>query len=149
MVALKAAQLGAKRVVGIDLNPHAVKNAKLNQVKLGLNNVEFLEGSLFEPVAGQKFDVVTINPPYTNKKPANKTETCFWDENNQTTINFFKQFRNYLKPKGTVFLGWADFSSVKLVEQLAKENHVTLRLTNSRKTPSGLATFLVYQIVLE
>jgi release factor glutamine methyltransferase len=147
VIALRATQLGAKSVVGVDLNPNAIKNAKLNQLKLGLGNIQFLEGSLFEPVIGQVFDVITMNPPYTDKKPANKTEICFWDENNQTTVDFFRQFRNYLKPNGRVFLGWADFSSVKLVEELAKENRATLKLVNSRKTPSGLATFLVYQII--
>lgn len=146
-IALNAAQQGAKRVVGIDLNPQAIKNAKLNQQKFGLDKVEFLEGSLFEPVAGQKFDLITINPPYTSKKPANKTEICFWDENNQTTRDFFSQFRSYLNPGGKVFLGWADFSSIELIEELVRKYNVTIKLVNSRKTSSGMATFLVYQLI--
>ncbi len=147
VVALKAASLGANKVVGVDLNPNAVKNGKLNQERLGLKNLEFLEGSLFEPVKGSKFDVIAINPPYTNKKPANKTEICFWDEDNQTTKDFFKEFKDYLKPGGRVYFAWADFSSTELIEDLAKDNGVTLKLLDSSKTPSGLATFLVFQIV--
>lgn len=146
IIAIKAAKLGAKRVVGIDLNPESVKNAKLNKVKLDIKNIEFLEGSLFEPITGQKFDVITINPPYTDKKPANKTEICFWDENNLTSKNFFREFKDYLKPNGKAFFAWADFSSIELIEELARENNVKLRLVKSQKTPSGLARFLVYQL---
>jgi release factor glutamine methyltransferase len=39
---------------------YALENAKLN----GIGNVTFLAGSLFEPVAGQRFDAVLSNPPY-------------------------------------------------------------------------------------
>ncbi len=147
IVAIKAAMSGAKEVVGIDLNPSAVENGNVNKQKLVLRNVSFLEGSLFDPVKGRKFDVITINPPYTSKKPANKTEICFWDEDNQTTKQFFKEFKNYLKPDGRVYFAWADFSSLELIEDLAKENGVTLKLLDSTTTPSGLATFLVYQII--
>ncbi len=38
----------------------AIENASLN----GVNNVSFLHGSLFEPVAGKLFDAVLANPPY-------------------------------------------------------------------------------------
>ena len=54
----------AARVIGVDKNPRAVAfarfNARLNQVA----NVEFREGSLFEPVTGERFDLIVCNPPY-------------------------------------------------------------------------------------
>ena len=36
---------------------------------------------------------------------------------------------------------------MKLLEDLANENDVELKSLGSKKTPSGLATFLVYQLV--
>lgn len=148
IVALKAAQMGAKRVIGVDLNPDAIANANINKDKLHLQNIEFAEGSLFDPVEGQKFDVITINPPYTDMKTTNKTEIAFWDEDNKVTRKFFKKFRNYLKPSGTVYFAWADFGSLELLNKLARENNVILNLLKSGSTPSGLSHYLVYKFSL-
>lgn len=147
IVAVKAAMAGAEKVIAVDLNPEAVKNAKYNADKLGLNQVEVLDGSLFEPVGDETFDVIAINPPYTGKKPANKIEICFWDEDNNTTRQFFREYREHLNPGGRAYLAWADFSSVEFIEGLARENKVLLKLVESQKSSSGLATFLVYQLL--
>lgn len=148
VIALKASLLGARSVIGTDLNPNAVKAARLNQQNLGLANVKFLEGDLFEPVKGQKFDVITINPPYTSKKPKNKTEICFWDADNQTTKKFFKEYQKYLKPGGKVYIAWADFATVPdLPVRLAKTQDVKIKLLASQKHKSGLSTFMVYQLI--
>jgi len=147
IVAVKAAQRGADVVVAVDLNPEAVRNAKLNAEKLGLNQIEVREGFLFEPIDDQRFDVIAINPPYTGKKPANKTEICFWDEDNNTTRRFFAEYKQHLNPNGEAYLAWADFSSIELIEELAGANNTKLELVQSRSTPSGLATFLVYKLL--
>jgi len=52
------------RVVGTDTADAAVELARHNAARLGLGNVEFRAGSWFEPVAGERFDVVVSNPPY-------------------------------------------------------------------------------------
>jgi SAM-dependent methyltransferase len=53
-----------ERVVGVDVNPRAIAFARFNARLNGVANVEFREGSLFEPVAGERFDRVVCNPPY-------------------------------------------------------------------------------------
>ena len=146
IVAVKAAMSGARKVLAVDLNPEAVKNAVLNADKFGLSQIEVREGSLFEPVGKTSFDIIAINPPYTGKKPTNKTEICFWDEDNKTTRQFFEQYKEHLNPNGKVFLAWADFGSLELIRNLAKANATRLEVVNSKSTPSGLATFLVYQL---
>jgi SAM-dependent methyltransferase len=54
----------AARVIAVDVNPAALRftefNARLNQV----DNVECRQGSYFEPVAGESFDLVVSNPPF-------------------------------------------------------------------------------------
>lgn len=54
----------AERVVATDLNPRALRYVALNAALNGVANVETRHGSLFEPVAGQTFDLVVTNPPY-------------------------------------------------------------------------------------
>ncbi len=52
------------RVVATDLNPRALAYTEINAALNGLDNVETRLGSLFEPVAGETFDLVTCNAPY-------------------------------------------------------------------------------------
>jgi methyltransferase family protein len=55
----------ADRVVGVDVNPHALWFARLNQRLNGLANVTWLEGDWFEPAGRKRFDLVVANPPVT------------------------------------------------------------------------------------
>ena len=62
--AILAAQ-HAESVVGVDLNPRALRFARLNAALKGCESrVEFREGNLYEPVAGETFDLITVNPPF-------------------------------------------------------------------------------------
>jgi SAM-dependent methyltransferase len=54
----------AERVVGVDVNPRAVRFAAFNAQLNSLDNVETREGSLYEPVEGETFDLIVCNPPY-------------------------------------------------------------------------------------
>jgi SAM-dependent methyltransferase len=54
----------AQRVVAVDINPRAVRCARFNAHALGAVNVEVIEGDLFEPVRGERFDLITANPPF-------------------------------------------------------------------------------------
>jgi len=54
----------AESVVGVDLNPRALGFARFNARLNGVRNVEWREGDLFAPVAGERFDLVVSNPPY-------------------------------------------------------------------------------------
>jgi SAM-dependent methyltransferase len=54
----------AEHVVGVDLNPRAVAFARFNARLNGVGNAEFRAGDLFEPVRGERFDLVVCNPPY-------------------------------------------------------------------------------------
>lgn len=53
-----------ERVIAIDKNPRAVSFARFNARLNGVRNVEVLEGDLFAPVAGCRFDLIVCNPPY-------------------------------------------------------------------------------------
>jgi SAM-dependent methyltransferase len=63
MHALLAAR-HAGRVVATDVNPRALALGELSAALSGIGNVEFREGSFFDPVAGERFDLITSNPPY-------------------------------------------------------------------------------------
>lgn len=61
VAATLAAETGA-RVVGTDVNPHAVRQARDR-------GVEAVRADLLDPIAGDAVDVVVCNPPYLPTDP--------------------------------------------------------------------------------
>jgi release factor glutamine methyltransferase len=51
------------RVVAVDADLSALHTAKRNAVRLNLE-IDFRHGRWFEPVAGERFDLIVSNPPY-------------------------------------------------------------------------------------
>jgi SAM-dependent methyltransferase len=54
----------AETVTATDVNPRALDFARLNAGLNQVENLELREGSYFEPVEGERFDLLTCNPPY-------------------------------------------------------------------------------------
>ena len=54
----------AGRVVATDISERALEFARLNAALNGIENIEFRRGSLFDPVAGERFDRIVSNPPF-------------------------------------------------------------------------------------
>jgi release factor glutamine methyltransferase len=50
-------------VTAVDISEATLKVARCNAERNGVS-IEFLHGSLFEPVAGRQFDLIVSNPPY-------------------------------------------------------------------------------------
>lgn len=59
------------QITATDLSGSALQIARQNAEELQVEKtVEFLEGSLFEPLAAEQFDLVVSNPPYLAEKDA-------------------------------------------------------------------------------
>ncbi|OIH96569.1 class I SAM-dependent methyltransferase [Curtobacterium sp. MCBA15_001] len=54
----------ADQVVATDISRRALAIARFNAQLNGLDGIEFRLGSLFEPVAGERFDRIVSNPPF-------------------------------------------------------------------------------------
>jgi len=61
--ALHAARHAAS-VTATDVNPRALHFTRLTAALSGLDSIETRQGSLFEPVPGETFDLVVSNPPF-------------------------------------------------------------------------------------
>jgi methylase of polypeptide subunit release factors len=59
-----AAARHAESVVATDVNPRALAFTRFNAALNGLANVDCREGPWFEPVAGERFDLIVGNPPF-------------------------------------------------------------------------------------
>ena len=64
ILAITAAQLGAKRIVATDLEPRALEVARRNAALNGVGDqIEWRCGDLLKPVAHEQFDLIISNPP--------------------------------------------------------------------------------------
>ena len=54
----------ADHVIATDVNARALAFTQISAALNGIDNVETRLGSLFEPVAGETFDLITCNAPY-------------------------------------------------------------------------------------
>lgn len=76
--AVAAARL-ARRVVAVDINPTAVRCAKINALLNGVDEkVTVYEGDLFAPVGNEQFDVILFNPPYYRGEPKSRLDQAFY-----------------------------------------------------------------------
>jgi hypothetical protein len=53
-----------KSVTATDINRRALGYGELNAYLNNRQNIQFLEGDLFAPVAGEQFDLIVSNPPF-------------------------------------------------------------------------------------
>ncbi|WP_456697829.1 DUF7059 domain-containing protein [Aeromicrobium sp. P5_D10] len=61
----------ARKVVATDVNPRALAMARLT-AKLNEVDIDVRDGSLFDPVAGEKFDLIATNPPFVISPPGSQ-----------------------------------------------------------------------------
>jgi hypothetical protein len=59
-----AAASHSGRIVATDVSARALSYTAFNAALNGVDNLECLEGSLFGPVAGRRFDLIVSNPPF-------------------------------------------------------------------------------------
>lgn len=82
LLAATLARLGL-RVVATDISDTAVECASKNCRGLA---VEVRRGDLFAPVAGERFDLVVVNPPYERDQPTRRLSAAF------TSADFLEKF---------------------------------------------------------
>lgn len=111
-----AAAATASRVVAVDVNPHAVRCARINALLNGFERrIEVRHGSLFEPVAGERFDLVVCNPPYYPGRPGTDLEVALRSPG--FAGGFAAGLAAHLKPPGSALVV---LSSAGLEEQFVR-----------------------------
>lgn len=140
----------SSRVVATDVNERALELAR-HSAELTDVAVDFRSGSLFEPVAGEKFDLIVSNPPYVMSPPTEERltyrETNF--EGDGLLRAILEQASDHLKPGGHLQLltnwavidgewedrirGWASSLDLWVIERerLDKFSYIEMWLTDA------------------
>lgn len=144
LIALHAKRSGAKYVLATDLNPDAIKNAKEDSRLLGIE-IDIKQVDLFGSIK-RKFDIITFNPPFTDKAPKQSHDISFWDKDNKTVRKFFQGVKKYLKPEGKAFIAWSSFGDVRKLKRIASEHNLSLTEVGKRRGKRG---FIYYVFVIK
>ncbi len=113
ILAILAAKQGAD-VTATDINEEAVECARKNAIKNRAEGIEFLQGDLFAPVSGRKFDLIIFNPPYLPREEKYTDKKIDMSYNSSETLErFLKEYRNYLTEGGCALIVNSSISGVK------------------------------------
>lgn len=144
IIALHASRK-AKIVYATDINRHAVENINENIALHGLHDkVKAFEANIFPPHSDIKFDIITINPPYTNHKASDIVEKSVWDEGHKSLKYFFGNVSKYVTKNGKIYLGWADFADIKVISSLCQRHHLKEKIIGETNDDKSL--FVVFEI---
>jgi len=123
-IAIVASKIAGK-VIATDVNDHALKCTIKNAVTNKAYNIELKKGDIFEPVEGQKFDLILFNAPYLptseTEKLNNELNAAFdGGLNGRDMIDkFIEQVRDFLKEEGRMQLVQSSLADIeKTISQL-------------------------------
>ena len=110
----------ADALVLSDLAPEAVRVAQHNAEQLGLaGRVAVRQGSLFEPVPGERFDSLIFNLPLMHAAHPGGTHPALDDTAGRLAQDFFAQAAAYLSPGGKAYFTYSNISSPGLLQSFA------------------------------
>jgi HemK-related putative methylase len=94
-----AAARHAAHVVAVDINPTAVRCARLNALLNSLeHSIEVVQGDLFAPLQQRQFDVVLFNPPFIHGTPRTDADRAW--RSTDVAERFAMGLAAHLKPAG-------------------------------------------------
>jgi release factor glutamine methyltransferase len=140
ILAIKAALLGARRVLAVDINPNASRCALRNTKLNGLGDqISLLTGDLFHSLReGMLFDVIVFNPPYLQTKESERRRG--WLErswaggpNGMAVLDrFIPRLPMYLKASGQLFILHPSYGLRATIRKL-KEMGMSVSIVASKK----------------
>jgi release factor glutamine methyltransferase len=136
IIAIKAS-MNSRMVVATDINPYAIECATENIIANKSFNIEIRKGNLFEPVKGEKFDLILFNTPYLptdDKEKINDELNAAWDggvDGRMLIDRFIEGLPHYFNQGGIVQMVQSSLSDVnmtlKKLENLGFKVSVTAR----------------------
>ncbi len=131
----------AANVVATDINPEAVRCARINVWLHHLDEkITVCLGDLFEPVADDRFDLILFNPPFYRGRPRNLGDAAW------RSLDVFDRFLRYLPAhltedgRALVVLS----TDGELTEALNAAEHLVIRPLRRRDLVNEVLT--VYEI---
>jgi len=116
----------AERVVATDVNTRALAMARASMRLNGIDTVDIREGSLYEPVGDETYDLIVTNPPYVMSPPGSADHRLTYREAGLVADDLVRQVvvdgARHLNPGGTlqVLGNWAQLRGQDWQDRLAE-----------------------------
>jgi len=130
----------AKKVIATDVNPHAVKCARLNAKINGVaSKIEVRQGNLFQPIQKtERFDVIVFNAPYL---PSSPHEQKTWigrawaggPTGRQLIDRFIIEAPQYLKRNGKILLVQSSLANIDMTLEKFREASLKAQVIAEKK----------------
>ena len=105
--AIAAARQGA-RVVAVDISAAAVRCTQINALVNSFEDrIDVLQGDLFAPVQGRRFDLVLFNPPFVRGTPRNDADRAW--RSTDVAERFAAGLREHLTRSGSALVVLSTF----------------------------------------
>ncbi|MDP3794748.1 MAG: methyltransferase [bacterium] len=132
-ISVMAVYRGARRVVAVDINPDAVRNARENARLHGMSGpIEVRHGDLYDPLSrDERFDLIFWNTPFglVGDGVWTNLERAVYDPGYRATERFIKEGKRYLKTGGRLYIGFSStLGRLDLLRRFAHEAGLRLRL---------------------
>ena len=140
----------ASRVVGVDINPAAVRSATHNARMHGFaGTMEVLQSDLFESLGDERFDVITANLPFRNKPAHDVVAMSQWDTDFKVNTRFFEGVGRHLRPQGRIYFVQSNFGEIEAATRLARAAGLQVReLARESIDDSRRQEFVVYEMTM-
>jgi len=150
VIGVFACSKGATRVVGVDINPAAVRSATHNARMHGFaGTMEVLQSDLFESLGDERFDVVTANLPFRNKPAHDVVAMSQWDTDFRTNTRFFEGVGRHLRPGGRIYFVQSNFGEIDAMARLARSAGLLVaELARESIDDTRRQEFIVYEMTL-
>jgi release factor glutamine methyltransferase len=141
ILAVLAAQK-AKKVVAVDINPHAIKYASKNLENNSVGEqVEFRLGDLFQPIKNdERFSLILFNSPYLPSEPDEERSWIgkAWaggPNGRQVIDRFISEAPKFLAVGGRILLVQSSLSDVNRTLEMFREQNLPARVIAQVKVP--------------
>ena len=150
VIGIFACHGGASRVVGVDINPAAVRSATHNARMHGFaGTMEVRQSDLFEALGDERFDVVTANLPFRNKPAHDVVAMSQWDTGFRTNTRFFEGVGRHLRPGGRIYFVQSNFGEIEAALRLARSAGLQVKeLARESIDDTRRQEFLVYEMTM-
>jgi len=137
-----AAARHARRVVGVDINPAALRCAQINALLNDMDGrIELRHGDLFAPLGGERFDLVLFNPPFLLGTPRDARDAAW--RTCDAPHRFAAGLDAHLTPDGSALLLLSSFGDASAVfESELRSAGFTLAVQARRRYVNEIVTVL-------
>ena len=103
------------------------------------------------PAQVKKYDVVTANPPYSNKEPKSEADRICYDPEHTAVRKLIERLDRFLSDDGCAFISWPSFESFWKFEDFVAlngslESCIVAEIVESHKSSERSVVYRVYKI---